>query len=96
MTCLHTISRSPSHGLLEQCLALARPGDGIFFIEDGVYHCLDTRVSLRISGRILLFCLKEDMEARGIKHLDKAEMEIAGYSRFVELCCKFDKIVNWF
>lgn len=96
MTCLHTISKSPASQLLSSCASVLKSGDGILFIEDGVYYC-----SLAESGRypgtdIRLFGLKEDAVARGLSARNAADVELVDYAGFVELCCEYDKIVSWF
>ena len=45
MSTLHTISKSPKSQLLSECLPLVNKGDGILFIEDGVYYCANSKVS---------------------------------------------------
>ena len=96
MTCLHTISKSPTNKLLSSCASVLKPGDGILFIEDGVYYC-----SLAESGRhpgadVRLFALKEDTAARGLSVHSAADVELVDYAGVVELCCEYEKIVSWF
>ena len=79
MSSLHTISKAPSSGLLDQCLPFLGQDDGLLFIEDGVYYCLD-QLDLPV---IEIFSLKEDMKT-------------VNYPEFVELCCRYDKVVSWF
>jgi len=96
MSCLHSVSRSPSHRLVDTCASLLRPGDAIIFIEDGCFHCL--QVSLIKQVDIKLYYLEADMQARGLgaSNINGAKSEIVDYDRFVDLCCEHDKLVNWF
>ena len=92
MSSLHTISKAPSSGLLDQCLPFLGQDDGLLFIEDGVYNCLD-QLDL---PNIKTFSLKEDMKARGIFGRNRAATKTVNYREFVELCCRYDKVVSWF
>lgn len=96
MTCLHTISKAPSSGLLETCSSTLKKGDGIVFIEDGVYYCLNNSLCTLNNMELEIFGLKEDLSARGLINRSHKEAEIIGYDRFVDLCCHYDKVVNWF
>lgn len=92
MSSLHTISKAPSSGFLDQCLPFLGQDDGLLFIEDGVYNCLD---QLDLPD-IEIFSLKEDMKARGISDRNRAATKTINYLEFVELCCNYDKVVSWF
>ena len=92
MSSLHTISKAPSSGLLDQCLPFLGQDDGLLFIEDGVYNCLD---QLDLPD-IEIFSLKEDMKARGISGRHRTATKTVNYLEFVELCCRYDKVVSWF
>ena len=92
MSSLHTISKTPSQGQLNQCLSFLGQNDGLLFIEDGVYHCLEELDLPKIN----LFSLKEDMNARGIAGRNRTAAKSVDYLEFVELCCQYDKVVSWF
>lgn len=96
MTTLHTINQSPKSGLLSECIALASKGDGIIFIEDGVYYSSRLETLNVDSAAIEYFYLKEDLDARGLELKDTGSVSIVNYRKFVTLCEKFDKIVSWF
>lgn len=96
MSCLHTISRSPKHGLLHACLKVINPGDGILFIEDGVYHCRDNELLSSISRDNIVYGLREDLVARGLRDKQDALVEVVGYHKFVELTIQHSKTVSWF
>jgi len=40
--------------------------------------------------------LREDMIARGTLGQKVDLVELASYSKFVDLCCEFDKVISWF
>ena len=96
MSCLHTINRSPSRELLETCASLLQQGDGVLFIEDGVYHCLQQDCWPDLAADVSVYSLKEDMHARGILERNSSGAELIDYQQFVELCCEYEKTVSWF
>ena len=95
MSALHTISGSPSSGLLNSCVKLIRPGDGILFIENGVYYgCLPDLTDC-VSEDNALFALREDLLARGVLSKLAERIDPVGYARFVELTVDYDKVISW-
>lgn len=96
MSCLHTISKAPSSGLLRRCLPLLGGRDGLLFIEDGVYHCIDPELIDRIASGVAVYGLRDDLLARGQMDRCVERVKTASRRRFVELCCDHDKVVNWF
>ena len=91
MSSLHTISKAPSQGQLDQCLSFLGQHDGVLFIEDGVYYCLEQFDLPEVD----VFSLKEDMSARGIAGRNRTTAKPVNYEEFVELCCQYDKVVSW-
>ena len=96
MNILHTISRSPSSALLASCSTLLKEGDGILFIEDGVYHCSDHSLLTTIAAPVQMYALREDLVARGLLDKNTTNTETVDYEGFVQLCCDYDKVVSWF
>lgn len=96
MSTLHTINRSPDSSLLDSCLRLVRPGDGILFIEDGVYHCNSVSTLEHIDESVKVYGLREDMLARATLGKIVTTVEIIDTNRFVELCGQHNKVVSWF
>lgn len=96
MSTLHTISRSPSSALLASCTSLLEKGDGVVFIEDGIYHCTDSNKLSAIETPVKLYALREDLIARGMLDRNAAKAEAINYDGFVQLCCEYDKVVSWF
>ena len=95
MSALHTISGSPSSGLLNSCLKLVCPGDGILFIQDGVYYGCPPCLIDCVSQYNALFGLKEDLIARGLLGKLSKRITPVGYGRFVELTVDYDKVISW-
>ena len=95
MSALHTISGSPRSGLLDSCLKLICPGDGILLIQDGVYYgCLPYLLDC-VSRDNAIFALREDLLARGVLSKLAERIDPVGYRRFVELTIDYDKVISW-
>ena len=95
MSTLHTISASPTSGLINSCLRLVCPGDGILFIQDGVYHCCPPDLLGDVSQDNALFALREDLLARGLLGKISERITPVGFGRFVELTVDYDKVISW-
>jgi len=95
MSALHTISVSPTSGLLNSCLRLVCPGDGILFIQDGVYHCHPPCLLDGVSQDNAMFALREDLIARGLLGKISERITLVGFRRFVELTVDYDKVISW-
>lgn len=96
MSTLHTIARSPHSKLLASCLQLLGQKDAILFIEDGVFHCLQADCLASVPETCKLFALREDLAARGLQDKKQGVVESVSTRTFVDLCCRYDKVVNWF
>ena len=96
MSVLYTINRSPSSALLASCTPLLAEGDGILFIEDGIYYCSQTSAITAIDDQVKLYALEEDLIARGMLDRNTAIPETVNVEGFVQLCCDYDKVVSWF
>jgi tRNA 2-thiouridine synthesizing protein B len=86
---LHTINKSPfQNSALENCLRLARDGDVILLLEDGVYAAAAGTVKSSLIEQAVrrhaVYAIEADLKARGLDKLVK-EVRIAGYGDFVEL-----------
>lgn len=96
MTCLHTISRSPATNLLASCASILAPDDAILFVEDGTYYSTAFDEIQLLAPGISLYVLREDATARGIAEQCAPQISMVDYTGYVELCCKFDQVINWF
>ena len=86
---LHTINKSPfQNSALENCLRLARDGDVILLLEDGVYAAAAGTVKSSLIEQAVrrhaVYAIEADLKARGLDKLVK-EVRIAGYGDFVDL-----------
>ncbi len=96
MTTLHTISKSPASDLWVRVEDLLQGGDAVLFIEDGVYHCINNDINLSEKSGVKIYALAEDVIARGLKNRVLAHVNLADTAGFVDLCVRFDKVLNWF
>ena len=86
---LHTVNKSPfQNSALENCLRLAREGDVILLLEDGVYAAAAGTAKSSLIERALkrhaVYAIDADLKARGIGNLLK-EVRCASYGDFVDL-----------
>lgn len=86
---LHTVNKSPfQNSALEDCLRLAREGDVILLLEDGVYAAAaGTAKSSLIEQalqRHMVYAIDADLKARGLGKLIQG-VRVASYGDFVDL-----------
>lgn len=86
---LHTVNKSPfQNSALENCLRLARDGDVILLLEDGVYASAAGTVKSSLIEQAVkrhaVYAIEADLKARGLDKLVK-EVRIASYGDFVDL-----------
>ena len=96
MKTLHTISKTPSSKLLTSCLEAIAKDDGVLFLEDGVYYLWKNIKDLTYTEQYEYYALKEDLLARGIEITSIKGVNLVDYPAFVDLCEKYEKIINWF
>lgn len=97
---LHTFNKAlNSRSLLTELLQVLGHNDAILFFEDGVYWgeigspFNDLLLQTEHSPR--LFCLDDDLSARGIQAIDQ-KFQRASYAKFVELSASFNKVTAWY
>jgi tRNA 2-thiouridine synthesizing protein B len=86
---LHTVNKSPfQNSALENCLRLARDGDVILLLEDGVYAAAAGTVKSSLIEQAVkrhaVYVIEADLKARGLGSLVK-EVRVASYGDFVDL-----------
>ncbi|OGI54806.1 MAG: sulfurtransferase TusB [Candidatus Muproteobacteria bacterium RIFCSPHIGHO2_02_FULL_60_13] len=86
---LHTVNKSPfQNSALENCLRLARDGDVILLLEDGVYAAAVGTVKSSLIEQAVrrhaVYAIEADLKARGLDKLIK-QVHIASYGDFVDL-----------
>ncbi|MCY4265760.1 MAG: sulfurtransferase complex subunit TusB [Gammaproteobacteria bacterium] len=95
MSILFTISKPPALGLLESCQSIIEGSDALLLLEDGVYYSLREDLICPL-GRIPIYCLEEDLLARGLAEKTFELIQQVNYERFVKLCTEYSKVVSWF
>ena len=96
MKTLHTISKTPTSKLLNSCLDAIAENDGVLFLEDGVYYTWKYTKDLICAEQYECYALKEDLLARGFEIDLIKGVRLIDYPAFVDLCEKYEKIINWF
>jgi tRNA 2-thiouridine synthesizing protein B len=86
---LHTVNKSPfQNSALENCLRLAREGDVILLLEDGVYAASAGTVKSSLVERAVkrhaVYVIEADVKARGLGNLIE-NVRVASYGDFVDL-----------
>jgi len=86
---LHTVNKSPfQNSALENCLRMARQGDVILLLEDGVYAVTAGTAKSHLIEQAIkqheVYAIGADLKARGLSGLiDK--VRVASYGDFVDL-----------
>ena len=96
MKTLHTISKTPTSNLLTSCLEAITEDDGVLFLEDGVYYIWKDIKDLIYTEQYECYALKEVLLARGSEITSIKGVNLVDYPAFVDLCEKYEKIINWF
>ena len=98
---LHTVNKSPfEKNSLETCLRLAKPGNDILLIEDGVYAAMNgTSVAGTISAatkNFQIYVLGPDLASRGVAKEELIDgVEVVDYDGFVRLAAQNDTVQSW-
>ncbi len=97
---LHIVNKSPSQSrTLESCLRLAQPGSAVLLIEDGVYAATkgnaDASALHAACGRLQVYALQPDCDARGIGPLLADGITLVDYGGFVDLVAQRATTHSW-
>ena len=98
---LHTVNKSPfERTAFATCLRLARDGDAVLLYEDGVYAArkasATTADATAATGRLRLFVLGPDLEARGVSADQVIDgIRIVDYGGFVDLVAENAPVQAW-
>lgn len=102
MSTLHTVNKSPfTHSTLASCLRIARPGDSILLVEDGVYaaagdHVHRGQLQAAINAGIRVYVLAPDVQQRHVQAPLPAAVEQVDYTGFVTLTTTHQRIQSWY
>lgn len=97
---LHIVNKSPyERSALDSCLRLAEPGAALLLIEDGVYAATRGNAAERhlreALGRLKVYALAPDLEARGMAGRAMEGVTLIDYSGFVDLVCEHRNCQSW-
>ena len=97
---LHIVNKSPAQTTaLASCLRLAREGQALLLIEDGVYAATPSMAAssglAATAKRLQVFVLLPDVQARGIAGKLIAEARTVGYDGFVDLVAEHPNNQSW-
>lgn len=98
MMTLHVINKTPSESsALQDSLSAISDGDALLLIENGVYAAVPAYAEhfTRLPKAVQCYLLKDDAQARGIHNLNQ-DFGAIDYDGFVELSCRYHKVVSWF
>lgn len=100
MSTLHTVNKSPfTHNALTSCLRIARSGDSLLLLEDGVYaasggnHQHARQLQAAIGTGIRVHVLSPDAQARQITLAEN--LDVVDYAGFVKLTTHHQRIQSW-
>ena len=95
---LHTVSRSPAHTALRDCLALLGPDDALLLLGDGVYAALagsEAAALLDASG-VTVFILEADAARAGVQARLLPDATIVDDDGFVALTEHYGRQLAWY
>ena len=97
---LHIVNKSPSQTrTLDSCLRLAQNGSAVLLIEDGVYAATrgnaDANALHAACGRLQVYALQPDCDARGITALLAEGVTLVDYGGFVDLVAQRKTTHSW-
>ncbi len=98
---LHLINKSPSErNSLDSCLRLAKTGNSILLIEDGVYAAMaKADHAEKITSRMedfTFYVLGPDVAARGLSDIPLIEgISVVDYEGFVDLVAEHEVTQSW-
>jgi tRNA 2-thiouridine synthesizing protein B len=97
---LHIVNKSPfEKTALASCLARAPKGSAVLLIEDAVYgatrgNAAEGQLKQAI-GRVDVYALAPDVEARGMKDRMIEGVKLVDYSGFVDLVTQHKTSQSW-
>jgi len=96
---LHTVSRSPAHSALRDCLAVLGPDDAILLLGDGVYAAIagGEGAALLAGSGATLFVLEADAALAGVQErLLLPGATVVDDDGFVALTERYGRQLAWY
>lgn len=97
---LHIINKSPFQAsTLQSALKLAKAGDAVLLIEDGVYAATAASAVAALvqqaAGTLSVHVLKPDADARGLADRLLPQVKPVDYAGFVDLVAEHNTSHSW-
>jgi tRNA 2-thiouridine synthesizing protein B len=97
---LHIVNKSPAQTRsLESCLRLAKDGQALLLIEDGVYAATpglaESSGLTQAAKRLKVYALQPDLEARGMSSKLVEGVVTIDYAGFVDLVAEHSTSQSW-
>ncbi len=98
---LHLVNKSPTErNGFDTCLRMAKPGDSVLMIEDGVYAALANadfaKTIIGSMNDLSFYALGPDITARGLNDVPLIEdVHVVDYEGFVDLVTETDVTQSW-
>ncbi len=95
---LHTLSRSPAHSALRDCLAVLGPDDALLLLGDGVYAALagSEAAELLAASGAALFVLDADAALAGVRERLLPGATLGDDDGFVALSERYSRQLAWY
>lgn len=95
---LHTLSRSPVHSALRDCLAVLGPDDALLLLGDGVYAALagSEAAALLATSGASLFVLNADAALAGVQERLLPGASLVDDDGFVALSECYSRQLAWY
>ncbi len=95
---LHTLSRSPAHSALRDCLAVLGPDDALLLLGDGVYAALagSEAATLLAASGASLFVLEADAALAGVQERLLPAVTLVDDEGFVALSERYSRQLAWY
>ncbi|MCL6268805.1 sulfurtransferase complex subunit TusB [Sansalvadorimonas sp. 2012CJ34-2] len=97
---LHTVNKSASAPALDLAKCALAENDALLFIENGVNAIIENSLSAKalepLSQNHSLYCLKADIQARGLSRMVPEWVQVIDYDGFVQLTEQHTKTLSWF
>lgn len=95
---LHTLSRSPAHSALRDCLAVLGADDALLLLGDGVYAALEgsEAAALLTGSGASLFVLAADAALAGVRERMLPGATVVDDDGFVALTERYSRQLAWY
>jgi tRNA 2-thiouridine synthesizing protein B len=90
---LIVIKKSKDSAISKRMLELAKTGDTVLLVQDGVFYAIDEETKKIVDKGIQVFVLEEDLNARGYSK-DASIFPCVNYDGWVELLEENELVIS--